>query len=864
MNFKISNIKCNNLHSILKPQQKKDNQIFFALLIIINKIEQDIIFGIGLNPSFFSKISTIIKGISFSELQSSFIEMYIFEIQNIKSFQVSNESVKTKKYLDFLCKKAKFYSGIKIDLLSVLIGSENYDFSLVNISNTKDNRVYHNYSRISFKVKCEEIKEYIIKINDINISYANDNNITNIPDDMQLQIYMNNLNNSIQSNVITFNHIKHNKSLLSLNNNNNELILTTSTITIEELFNSTITLHGYVNNDNLQTCLYFSLTKYKEQLLYILCGRYIEYANSIMNKSITDNKLNTNGTIEIKDALLNIGHKIDCKLTAVLSIENCFSFIQLKNVYFTEKGIINDPCYLYYEMLLISNNNNYNKDVYYDIQYQKLIKVYEELESITVYTKGNSISKHTTDLRENITKSADKEHYIYKYQNNDQLIIIANMYVKIISELIRIIVLYKEDLQNVVFILDIIRSILQREEFNLTLLNEIQLHYPNKKYDFSFISNLFNECISLNTIVQNILTNTTIFNLVEIFSTLFYKHNQLQQYILNAFQKDLPLLSNELNSINNYYTLLTKHSSHLTELIIDKAHIDNLASFTNLSKRDCLFINITKSILQSFQSSSSFPFTSLTTSPLNTLTNIFISYLSHDKTSLSAYSYYVNEVVSFYLTEATALNVIIHTIVSKTNAYDARSVYVLLDFMHQVIVNNFLKNTKSQSKVDFTLLQLITNGVIAVDSALGINKVLWLYYNDSHLMDDVHVKWFVWNIVKKYFFMFVFHWSWRIRCVFNKLVVFIINHRLKGYEVGRAVSEEVAVLNRGNEEEIQKELNIVKEKYGCNTFCMVEQGIKEYKLVVKEYEKWVEGNMTTKVEDYPMLIINLPKEEDIA
>jgi hypothetical protein len=45
---------------------------------------------------------------------------------------------------------------------------------------------------------------------------------------------------------------------------------------------------------------------------------------------------------------------------------------------------------------------------------------------------------------------------------------------------------------------------------------------------------------------------------------------------------------------------------------------------------------------------------------------------------------------------------------------------------------------------------------------------------------------------------------------------------------------------------------------------MVEQGIKEYKLVVKEYEKWVGGNMTTKVEDYPMLIINLPKEEDIA
>jgi hypothetical protein len=86
LNFKISNIKCNNLHSILKPQQKKDNQIFFALLIIINKIEQDIIFGIGLNPSFFSKISIIIKGISFSELQSSFIEMYIFEIQNICSF----------------------------------------------------------------------------------------------------------------------------------------------------------------------------------------------------------------------------------------------------------------------------------------------------------------------------------------------------------------------------------------------------------------------------------------------------------------------------------------------------------------------------------------------------------------------------------------------------------------------------------------------------------------------------------------------------------------------------------------------------------------------------------------------------------
>ena len=131
-------------------------------------------------------------------------------------------------------------------------------------------------------------------------------------------------------------------------------------------------------------------------------------------------------------------------------------------------------------------------------------------------------------------------------------------------------------------------------------------------------------------------------------------------------------------------------------------------------------------------------------------------------------------------------------------------------------------------------------------------------------MDDVHIKWFVLNVVKKYFFMFAFHWSWRIRCVFNKLVVFIINHRLKKYDIGKAINDEVAVLNKGNEEEIGKKLNIIKDKHGCNTFCMVEQGIKEYNLVVKEFEKWVEGNKKTKVEDYPMLIINLPKEEDIA
>ena len=98
---------------------------------------------------------------------------------------------------------------------------------------------------------------------------------------------------------------------------------------------------------------------------------------------------------------------------------------------------------------------------------------------------------------DNITKSASKEHYIYKYNNNTQLITIANIYVKILSELIRIIVLYKDDLQNVVFILDIIKSILHREEFNLTLLNEIQAHSQNQKYDFSFISTLFNQCITL-------------------------------------------------------------------------------------------------------------------------------------------------------------------------------------------------------------------------------------------------------------------------------------------------------------------------------------------------------------------------------
>ena len=324
----------------MKPKQNNDNEIFFATLIIINKVEHELLVGIGLNPTFFSKLPKDINDIPFSELNNTLIEIYIFELHNMNSIQIGNNNSFSHKHLDYLCKKARFYAGIKLDLLSVLFGSENYDFPLTTMiiqdnkysqqqQNNNECSNSNNDSRISFKIKCEETKQYVIKVKDINIKYNNKNNINDIPDNINLQMNLNRINGLNYSNTITLTHNKSNQTLTS--DKNNELIINTSNCTIDELYNATINIHGFDKNNF--TCAYFSLTKYKEQILYELMKQYIVYTNNInTNENSQEYNAVSSGKKEIKDSIFIICNKTDCVISAEFSVENCPLFVQIKNV----------------------------------------------------------------------------------------------------------------------------------------------------------------------------------------------------------------------------------------------------------------------------------------------------------------------------------------------------------------------------------------------------------------------------------------------------------------------------------------------------------------------------------------------------
>lgn len=868
INIKISNIKCKHLHSILKPKLNKDNEIFFAILIIINKVEHELLVGIGLNPTFFSKLSRDINDIPFSELKNTLIEIYIFELNNMNSIQIGKNNSFSHRNLDYLCKRAKFYAGIKLDLLSLLLGSENYDFPLTTIiqpehklpqQQNNNNECYtttSNDSRISFKIKCEETKQYVIKVKNINIKYNSNNNINGIPDNINLQMNLTRINNLNYSNIIKLTHNKSNQTFTS--DKNTELIINSSNLTIEELYNATINLHGFDKNNF--TCAYFSLTKYKEQILYELMKQYVEYINNInTNENIEEYNAVSIGKKEIKDLIFIICNKIDCLISAEFSIENYPLFIQMKNVYLTEKGIVNDISHLYYETLLLGSYND-NEDISYTNQYKILTNVYKQLQTIneTTSSKNDVITKYANDLKDNISKSADKEYYIYKYKDNCQLITIADLFVKIISELNRLLIIYKSEEKSLMLILDMIKLIIQRDELNIYLLNEIN---TNSEYDCSFIERLLKECIDFSNKVPDILTNESVVNLVEIFGKLFYKFKQTQQYLLNAFQQDTSLPSNhELHSIQHYYSLVNSFPNVNETVSNIETKLKNLDSY----KRNCLCLQIMKNILEQFNSKISFPFTSLTVFPMNILTHDYISYISQDKSALHLFSGFLIDITSCYLNDATALNTILHCFLSKTNAYNGRSVYEMFEFVFQILANNFLKNFHSHSKIDYTLLQLAINGIIAVDNGLCITKIFWLYYGLGHIMDIVHIRWFMCNFVKKYFFMFAFHWSWKVRFMFNKFIVYIVNHRLKAFMLSNFISEHISVLERENEKEIKGKLNKVKEMFGFDNFCFIDQEIKEYNEVKKEFEKWLIDNKKKAVEDYPIVKFFLPKEEDIA
>ena len=165
--FTISTIKGKGMTSTYLNFNNKT--IFFVSHIKIRNKFLPPAFGIGTNPNFFYNATIQEKDLSLSDLKENFIEIYISELDKLNSIQIKEKanSLNENDNSLSLFNKGVFYSGIKIDLFSIVFGPEFFDFPLFRKSDPKQEEQIA--GRIFFRIKCNQLKPYKISIMNLTI-----------------------------------------------------------------------------------------------------------------------------------------------------------------------------------------------------------------------------------------------------------------------------------------------------------------------------------------------------------------------------------------------------------------------------------------------------------------------------------------------------------------------------------------------------------------------------------------------------------------------------------------------------------------------------------------------------------------------
>ena len=744
------------------------------------------------------------------ELKNKYIEIFLYEVDKSKcKSQINSVDIKT---LEILLNKSVFYSGIKIDLLSVAFGPEQFDLPLMKIDPITSRHI--NIGRITFKLKSNELCSFTLIISNLLISSPNNKN-----KELSAVINMEFKDTpSYQSDPI---------SLTIGNPSKNNIELITDIMSIDDLYKGILNLSIYDKANLICSC---SLSEYKDDLMFKL---YDSIINSKNDNSIAYNNI---------PIILN--EKEKASVSFELSIETSFAILQMKKKTLTENGVVNCANHLYANFSQCTSSMP-RDDTFFSIHH-KIEGALNNLQDITAKTENKLTiaNKYIENIRTELSKTFHSDMFIYQYEENCELKQMQRTLLKIGKEIIRLIEIFIDDSDFTVSLFDALRMVTQREELKCELLSDT---ISNKEIKEDFI-NYYKSFLSLGTIINGKIGDTKCFHLCDIYCAMFFRYQHTKEIMC----KELILKSpHPMNEIFPLY--LIEYNSTMTSLISSNDIITNsIVSIPNLSAHGSFYISVIKNIISYYKNSYSFPFTPTSFDVIPQLITSFITLLSSSQFT-SLYEYYINEIISLLLCESRLLNQIISTILINTNAYDSRSVFASIDFIHNVLSKGDYK-----VKINYYVLQMAENAIFGMENGQNITKMIWLYYCDAHLMDTSHVSWFIGNIVNSKFFYFAFHWSWKVRMMFYKTVMYIFKHRLR--EVWeKSKGKDIDILDKEDMKEIKRKIKEISIKTADINICL-----NEYRAVKREVSLWNESNSKKSFIEYPSILITFPKEDDCS
>ena len=802
----LSNIKIHQCYSRDKTNKKS---LFICELKLGKKIFP-LFFNYGEYPIIYGVFEEKMDFLSLSELNKYYFIINIYEVisefdeDKIRNFKENPGLLKTYKGYSKHC------SYFQMDLLSFVFRANKFDFQLLG------KRPISSMARITFQLDIEQLCSFVIIVRETEKSN-------------------NNGNGEFILNYKLFN------SKISYDKKNNVYFMKTMPLSMNDLIYSDFYIQN--NDKNLKEYKYDSLNELKDRLFKEYTSKIIKNLANFLFGYNEEISQNINYNILFPKSISKSDNKY------ILSISNLPIVVQVRNKIFTEKGHKSNSSMLY----LINNDNHVlrylkEKGVLYNEIHPKLLKRLETLKSIN--KKHHKLDVLLFEIQEFLNKSAEKDRLMYHYQYieelNNMLMLFMELGIKLIKMLQK-----TNDQSKIVTILEIVGLLLKREELNNEVIFSCIKKFESYGTNIRMLYNdFFLYLFKLNKIVKDKIKPTMYEPLVDIYTSLYFRNAMTREALLNSLS--LQVKDYESNIIN--------------EFLYDVKYDDSLSLYLMESTKDTLNTNMVKTseyfsniIQEAFyllikniwnyqykQKIFVFPFDIMQFNDNQELVSTMAKYVKKNGILNLTTDFY--DSVNYLSSSYSALKRINSNMITSTNAYDSASIYQLLEYL-QYIIELYYKDTQKILIMDYNLVEKAITIIVNIENSLNLPKVFWLYYCNGHMMPASNIKWLIKNVINANFVNFTFNWSWKIRSLFIKLVLYTIYDRLK-YVNGKYL-----------------DLSILKELMNNGDIDIdspyKEQGLKDFYNIYEEYNQWKSVSDKNEYTDYPIIFLPLAKNDNI-
>ena len=342
---------------------------------------------------------------------------------------------------------------------------------------------------------------------------------------------------------------------------------------------------------------------------------------------------------------------------------------------------------------------------------------------------------------------------------------------------------------KLILLTKLINILMKREELDNGVLYECINKYKGSNNQIEILYNNLN--IELLNLYQILLTNKLSPNndtsLIELFSRLYFQNYNFRIAILNSIYGKIYDSTNGYNISPNDFFLydvindekvenyLLGDSKKSLKKFLKQENYYNTIKFDNyrLLKRIIIYmneINLNQYPHDFTLYNDNLKLLDIMERDINKLKNE-----KFDKNLLSNDFYESLMLLSNSYSSISRIN---NDLIMATNGHSPFAVYTLLIYFKSLF-DYYYSMTNYKIIMDYSVFELACEKLAENEDSISLPRLFWLYYCCSDMILSGNLKWFIVDIINKYFDKFAFHWSFTIRQVFFKLAIFILSNKLK-------------------------------------------------------------------------------------